>query len=109
VSFEPADRAFIGRAALEAARAEARKAKAEFDAKMTAIEQEMKDKLANAKDEGERQRIRAEAAAQKAQAAAVVHSKSHSSSSHSDKETTGVNKIKSPGKHEISDNPLEGL
>jgi colicin import membrane protein len=99
-------------AALDAARADAKKAQAEYEGKMVAIQKEMNDKLANAKDEGERERIRAEAAQARsqAQAAAAVHSRaSHASSNRGDKEGTPASKIKAPGKHEISDNPLEGL
>src|ERR1700690_3589435 len=97
-------------AALEAAQADARKAQAEYEGKMAAIQKEMNEKLANAKDEGERERIRAEASQARAQAAAAVRGKSsHASSGRGEKEASPASKIKSPGKHEISDNPLEGL
>ncbi len=96
-------------AALDAARADAKKAQAEFESKMAGIQKEMNEKLANAKDDGERERIRAEAAQARSQAAAVVRRKTSHAASHGDKEATPASKIKAPGKHDISDNPLEGL
>jgi hypothetical protein len=97
---------------IEAARADAKKAQAEFEARMAAIQKEMNDKLANARSEEERERIRSEAAQAKAQVQAARSNRvSHASSAaKADKDAAGTSpKWRNPGKHEISDNPIEGL
>ena len=68
----------------------------------------MEDKLAHAKSEEERARIRQEAA-QAAQQLAIRGKHGGGSATKSEKDAPVVNKIKAPGKHEISNDPLDGL
>ncbi len=95
-------------AQLEAARAEAKRTQAELEGRLAGIQKDMNDKLASAKSEEERSRIRADAALARAQAQAQ---QSHAKPSHatSKSDTPTPTKIKNVQKHEISDNPLEGL
>jgi predicted ATPase len=87
--------------------AEKAKAEAEYKTQLAAIQKETDEKLAHATSDIERARIREEATRQ----AMAVRSRrgSGSRSSSSGESSSSQNKIKSPGKHEISDNPLEGL
>ncbi len=84
----------------------AAKAEAEYRAQISTIKKEMDDKLAHATNDAERARIREEATRQ-AMAAKSKHGSSGAKSS--DSGSSSANKIKNPGKHEISDNPLDGL
>lgn len=84
---------------------QAARAEAEYRGQIASIKKEMDDKLAHATNDLERQRIREEATRQ----AMVAKSKHSSSSGKSSESTPAPNKIRNPGKHEISDNPLEGL
>jgi hypothetical protein len=86
--------------------AAAAKAEAEYRGQITAIKKEMDDKLAHATNDAERARIREEATRQ-----AMAAKSKHGSSGGGKSETSSPtpSKIKAPGKHEISDNPLEGL
>jgi hypothetical protein len=101
------------RARLEAAK---NKAEAEYKAQMAAIQKDMNEKLAKAQNEEERARIRADALA-RAQAVNSGGSrsggaKSHGASAKSEKDSTPAptpKGVKVPGKHEISNDPLEGL
>ena len=86
--------------------AQARKDRAELEAKLVGIERNMNDQLAKAKTEEERQRIRIAAAEAKAAAQASRQGARHSTTKTEDKP---VQLPKSKGKREISDNPLEGL
>jgi hypothetical protein len=92
------------KAALAAAAA---KAEAEYKIQIAAIQKEMNNKLAHATSDAERARIREEAS-REALAARSKHSATTGKSSSGESSST-QNKIKAPGKHEISDNPLEGL
>src|SRR5436309_2015720 len=92
------------RAAKEAA--ERAKAEAEYKTQLAAIQKEMDNKLAHASSDAERARIREEASRQ-ALAARSKHSVTTGGRSSSGESSSGQNKIKAPGKHEISDNPLE--
>jgi hypothetical protein len=87
--------------------AQAAKAEAEYRGQIASIKKEMDEKLAHATNDAERARIREEATRQ----AMVAKSKHGSSSGSKGSESSSPtpNKIKAPGKHEISDNPLEGL
>jgi hypothetical protein len=87
--------------------AAAAKQEAEYRNQIASIKKEMDDKLAHASNDLERQRIREEATRQ-AMAAKTKHGGSGSSGK-SESSSPAPNKIKAPGKHEISDNPLEGL
>src|SRR5262249_23200763 len=102
-------RAELARVEAEKSRiqAEKLKAEAEYKTQMTAIQKEMNDKLASAKSDQERARIRAEAAQAQAQAQARHSSHSPSTAGTTDKESAP--KWRNVGKHEISDNPIEGL
>ena len=86
--------------------AQARKDRAELEAKLVGIERNMNDQLAKAKTEEERQRIRIAAAEAKAMAQGNRQATRHSTTKTEDKP---VQLPKSKGKREISDNPLEGL
>jgi predicted negative regulator of RcsB-dependent stress response len=95
-------------AELESARAEAKRTQAELESKLAGIQKDMNDRLASAKSEEERAKIRADAALARAQAqAAQAHAKPSHAASKSD--TDRPTRIKNVQKHEISDNPLEGL
>ena len=86
--------------------AQARKDRAELEAKLVGIEKNMNDQLAKAKTEEERQRIRIAAAEAKAAAQGSRQAPRHTTTKTEDKP---VQLPKSKGKREISDNPLEGL
>ena len=86
--------------------AQARKDRAELEAKLVGIEKNMNDQLAKAKTEDERQRIRIAAAEAKAAAQGSRQAARHTTTKTEDKP---VQLPKSKGKREISDNPLEGL
>jgi len=83
------------------------KAEAEYKSQIDAIKKEMDDRLAHASNDAERARIREEAT----RAAVAARSKRNASTgkNSNNSESSPVNKIRAPGKHEISDNPLEGL
>jgi len=83
----------------------AAKAEAEYRNQIATIKKEMDDRLAHASSDAERARIREEATRQ----AMLAKSKHGSSSGKSSESSSSSNKIKNPGKHEISDNPLDGL
>jgi hypothetical protein len=85
--------------------AQARKDRAELEAKLVGIERNMNDQLAKAKTEEDRQRIRAAAA----EAKAAVQGKSAPRHTTTKTEEKPAQLPKSKGKREISDNPLEGL
>lgn len=94
--------------ALEAAREEAKRTQAELESRLAGIQKDMNDKLSSAKSEEERAKIRADAALARAQAqAAQAHAKPTRGTSKSDPDKPKP--IKNVQKHEISDNPLEGL
>ncbi|HVY36393.1 MAG TPA: hypothetical protein VHM31_00605 [Polyangia bacterium] len=105
-----AQRAQMALVEQQKARIEAEKAKAEAEYKtqLAAIQKEMDDKLAHATSDIERARIREEATRQ-AMAVRSKRGSGGSRSSSSGESSPSQNKIKAPGKHEISDNPLEGL
>jgi len=95
------------RAERERISAQARKDRAELEAKLVGIERNMNDQLAKAKTEEERARIRASAA----EAKALAQGKSaprHTSAAKTESEPkkTAVPTFK---KREISDNPLDGF
>jgi peptidoglycan hydrolase CwlO-like protein len=96
-------------AALDAARADAKRAQAEFESRMAAIQKEMNDKLANAKSEEERAKIRADAANARAQAQSQTQSRSRASRGGSKADATATVKPKNVIKREVSNDPLEGL
>jgi hypothetical protein len=103
------ERAERARVEVEKAKVEAEKNKAEAEYKvaMANIQKEMNDRLRNAKSDEERSRIREEAA--RAALAARGHH-GGGGASKADKEADAPkSKIKAPGKHDISDNPLDGL
>ncbi len=83
------------------------KAEAEYKSQIDAIKKEMDDKLAHATSDAERARIREEAT----RAAVAARSKRNATSgkNSNSESSSSANKIRAPGKHEISDNPLEGL
>src|SRR4030095_13023914 len=86
--------------------AQARKDRAELEAKLVGIEKNMNDQLAKAKTEEERQKIRIAAAEPKAAAQGSRQAPRHTTTKTEEK---AVQLPKSKGKREISDNPLEGL
>ena len=99
----------VERAERERIAAQARKDRAELEAKLVGIEKNMNDQLAKAKTEEDRQRIRAAAA----EAKALAQGKTASAPRHagtaktdSDAKKTVVPTFK---KREISDNPLDGF
>ena len=103
-----AQRAELARVEAAKAKVEAEKAaaEAEYKSQMTAIQKEMNDRLATAKNDEERAKIRAEAV-QRAQAARTKHSSSSSSGKAETPATApGIHR---PGKRDISDSPLDGL
>ncbi len=85
--------------------AQARKDRAELEAKLVGIEKNMNDQLARAKTEEERQRIRIKAAEDKA--AAQGKTVRHTAQPKVEEKPTTLPKVK--GKREISDNPLDGF
>ncbi|MFL5303819.1 MAG: hypothetical protein ACJ8F1_01345 [Polyangia bacterium] len=90
--------------------AEKAKAEAEYKTQLAAIQKEADEKMAHATSDIERARIRDEAMRQ----AMAVRSRRGSgggrnNAGNSGESSPSQNKIKAPGKHEISDNPLEGL
>jgi len=85
----------------------AARAEAEYRSQISNIKRQMDEKLAHATNDAERARIREEATRQ-AMAAKSKHGSS-SSGGKSESSSSSSNKIKNPGKHEISDNPLDGL
>jgi len=95
------------RAERERMAAQARKERAELEAKLVGIEKNMNDQLARAKTEEDRQKIRAAAAEAKAAAQGKQASPRHTGTAKSDEKPTTLPKIK--GKREISDNPLDGF
>jgi uncharacterized protein YdaU (DUF1376 family) len=96
------------RAERERIAAQARKERAELEAKLVGIEKSMNDQLAKAKTEEERQKIRAEAALAKAAAQGKPSTSRHSSTTtKAQPEKSVLPTIK--GKREISDNPLDGF
>jgi hypothetical protein len=103
------ERAERARVEAEKAKVEAEKAKAEqaYKAELASINAETERKLASAHSAEERERIKAQDATARAQANAR-HGGSHSASAKTE-ETPVKNKLGVPGKHTISDNPLEGL
>ena len=86
--------------------AQARKDRAELEAKLVGIEKNMNDQLAKAKTEEERQKIRIAAAEAKAVAQGNRQSARHSTTKTEDKP---MQLPKNKGKREINDNPLEDL
>ena len=85
--------------------AQARKDRAELEAKLVGIEKNMNDQLARAKTEEDRQKIRTAAAEAKAAAQGrVVH---RAAPAKTEEKSTALPKVK--GKREISDNPLDGF
>jgi hypothetical protein len=95
------------RAERERIAAQARKDRAELEAKLVGIEKNMNDQLAKAKTEEDRQRIRAAAA----EAKAAVQGKSAPRHAGAAKADTDAKKPVVPNfkKREISDNPLDGF
>ena len=93
------------RAERERISAQARKERAELEAKLVGIEKNMNDQLARAKTEEERQRIRIAAA--EAKAAAQGKQAPRHSTTKPQPEKSVLPTIK--GKREISDNPLDGF
>jgi len=89
--------------------AEAKAAQIEFDKKFAAIQNEMNEKLRNAKSDEERARIRAEAALAQQQARAVAAKGSHKSGGKEKSDTPAAPVGRKVTKHDVSDNPLEGL
>jgi hypothetical protein len=87
---------------------EAKMAQIELQKRIDGITKEMNDKLANAKTEEERARIRAEAAVARQQAAVASRS-GHRATGKSEKDTPAAPGVRKVVKHEVSDNPLEGL
>jgi hypothetical protein len=85
--------------------AQARKERAELEAKLVGIEKNMNDQLAKAKTEEDRQKIRVAAA--EAKAAAQGRPVRHAAPAKAEDKTTTLPKVK--GKREISDNPLDGF
>jgi hypothetical protein len=102
-----AKQAEIARVEAQRARIQAEKDKAEteYRSQMAKLQKEMDDKLARARTAEERERIKLEYAQQRAQANA--NRGKHGSGPKGD--SPAPTKYKAPGKHEISDNPLEGL
>jgi peptidoglycan hydrolase CwlO-like protein len=95
------------RAERERMATQARKERAELEAKLVGIEKNMNDQLARAKTEEERQKIRAAAAEAKASAQGKQTAPRHTATTKTDEKPTSLPKIK--GKREISDNPLDGF
>jgi colicin import membrane protein len=95
------------RAERERISAQARKDRAELEAKLVGIEKNMNDQLARAKTEEERQRIRIAAAEAKAVAQGKQQASRHTSASKAQPDKPVLPTIK--GKREISDNPLDGF
>ena len=95
------------RAERERIAAQARKERAELEAKLVGIEKNMNDQLAKAKTEEERQKIRAAAAEAKASAQGKQAAVRHTGTAKTDEKPATLPKIK--GKREISDNPLDGF
>jgi len=85
--------------------AQARKERAELEAKLVGIEKNMNDQLARAKTEEDRQKIRAAAA--EAKAAAQGRTVRHAAPAKTEDKPTTLPKVK--GKRDISDNPLDGF
>jgi hypothetical protein len=87
---------------------EAKAAQLEAEKKVAAIQKEMNDKLANAKSDEERQRIKAEAiqAQVQARAAATTRGTHRPGGKEGTAAGTGVHRVV---KHEVSNDPLEGL
>jgi hypothetical protein len=85
--------------------AQARKERAELEAKLVGIEKNMNDQLAKAKTEEDRQKIRIAAA--EAKAAAQGKAVRHVTPAKTEDKPTTLPKVK--GKREISDNPLDGF
>jgi len=83
----------------------AARAEAEYRSQISNIKRQMDEKLAHATNDAERARIREEATRQ----AMAAKSKHGTSGGKSESASSTSNKINNPGKHEISDNPLEGL
>ena len=86
--------------------AQARKERAELEAKLVGIEKNMNDQLAKAKTEEDRQKIRIAAAEAKAAAQGRQPAR-HVTPVKADDKPTTLPKVK--GKREISDNPLDGF
>lgn len=95
------------RAERERISAQARKDRAELEAKLVGIEKNMTDQLARAKTEEERQRIRIAAAEAKAVAQGKQQGSRHTSTTKAQPDKPVLPTIK--GKREISDNPLDGF
>jgi hypothetical protein len=85
--------------------AQARKERAELEAKLVGIEKNMNDQLAKAKTEEDRQKIRIAAA--EAKAAAQGKPVRHVTPAKTEDKPTTLPKVK--GKRDISDNPLDGF
>jgi colicin import membrane protein len=85
--------------------AQARKERAELEAKLVGIEKNMNDQLARAKTEEDRQKIRIAAA--EAKAAVQGRPVRHVAPAKTEEKATTLPKVK--GKREISDNPLDGF
>ena len=96
------------RAERERIATQARKERAELEAKLVGIEKNMNEQLAKAKSEEDRQRIRAAAAEAKALAQGKTAAPRHSGTAKTETDTkkTVVPNFK---KREISDNPLDGF
>jgi hypothetical protein len=90
------------------AEAEAKAKQVELEAKFTALQKETDDALSKAKDDADRQRIRAEAALRRQELAAGKPAP-HKTEKGGEAKPFDLSTRRKVGKHDVSDNPLDGL